>query len=394
MRVVTTIIAGVRVDMSRHPFRGLLALVLLIAPLAADADAGRLPQAAPPAAAPAAIQARLDRVRADVFAGGARLPAAISELQQILAIDPRSPEAHMLLGLAHAGEGSRDMLGEAVAELRQALAIEPRLLPARFYLAKVYLDLAQPDRARDELQLALQQAPGSAQFLSLLGEAERQLQHAPRALELADEALAADPASGQAHYYRALILLDLQRRAEATGELENLVKSGATVPDVYFVLGGVYLDTGRTDAAIGAIGRGLELDPARVDMRIKLAGAYRARGQLAKADDQLTLAQPASGAMQFSAYYQQLAADLELERGRLRLDQGRLKDATTALVNAVAAKPDNGVAHRFLAEAYLRQGLRAKAAEEAALAEQCGSPVPASLRQAIGSRPAPRGRTP
>jgi len=44
-----------------------------------------------------------------------------------------------------------EMIGEAVAELRQALELEPRNVPARFYLAHLYLNLGRATRAREEL---------------------------------------------------------------------------------------------------------------------------------------------------------------------------------------------------------------------------------------------------
>ena len=57
----------------------------------------------------------------------------------------------MLLGLAYRIEGKPELLGEAVAELRQALALNPDIGLARLSLARIYLDMARPGRARDEL---------------------------------------------------------------------------------------------------------------------------------------------------------------------------------------------------------------------------------------------------
>ena len=51
-------------------------------------------------------------------------------------------------------------MGEAVAELRQALEINPDFVPARYYLAHIYLDLGRNERAREELQAALSRRRG------------------------------------------------------------------------------------------------------------------------------------------------------------------------------------------------------------------------------------------
>ena len=56
---------------------------------------------------------------------------AIRECKGVLAADPRSAPAHMLLGLAYLGQGSMDMIAEAKAELQQALDLDAELLQLR-----------------------------------------------------------------------------------------------------------------------------------------------------------------------------------------------------------------------------------------------------------------------
>ena len=100
-------------------------------------------------------------------------------------------------------------MGEAVAELRQALTLDPKFAPARFYLANIYRDLGRFERAREELETAMAEVPRNAQFLTLLGEVERQLKNLHRSLDVLKQALTIDPSSAQAHYYLGLTLLDL-----------------------------------------------------------------------------------------------------------------------------------------------------------------------------------------
>src|SRR5258705_1422192 len=80
-------------------------------------------------AAPPAIQERLDRVRADLFSRTDRVSENVRELKQILALDPRSADGHMLLGIAYSTLGSKELKGEAIGEFRQALDLDPPLLP-------------------------------------------------------------------------------------------------------------------------------------------------------------------------------------------------------------------------------------------------------------------------
>src|SRR5215211_2362536 len=87
------------------------------------------------------IQERLDRARADLFSRTDRVKEDVDELKQILALDPRSAEGHMLLGIAYSTLGTKELKGEAVGEFRQALDLNPGLVQVRFYLAHLYLDL-------------------------------------------------------------------------------------------------------------------------------------------------------------------------------------------------------------------------------------------------------------
>jgi tetratricopeptide (TPR) repeat protein len=319
------------------------------------------------------IQERLDRVKADLFSRTDRVSENIQELKQVLALDPRSADAHMLLGIAYATLGTSELKGEAIGELRQALELNPRLVEVRFYLARLYLDLGRPARARDELDAALAQTPGHPELLALLGEAERQLKNPRRAIEVTRQALQADSTFGPARYYLGLALLDAGQRDEGIKELEQIVRAGAPVADAYLSLGAAYLDAGRTDDAIAALNQGVRVEPARSELHIALARAYRTKGLLEKADAQLTLGRPPSakasadrsaaapkGASAASSDYpyQQVELDFYLERGLVKLGLGQLAAAAEAFKQVLALEPGHEAAARGLSEANRR--LRAK----------------------------------
>jgi tetratricopeptide (TPR) repeat protein len=308
------------------------------------------------AAAPqATIQERIDRVRADLYSRTDRLGENVKELKQILALDPRSADAHMLLGIAYSTWGSRELKGEAIGEFRQALDLNPRLVEVRFYLARLYLDLGRPARAREELATALEQMPGHPEFLALLGEAERQLKNPRRAIDVTRQALQADSTFGPARYYLGLALLDAGQRDEGIKELEQIVGAGAPVADAYLALGAAYTDAGRAAEAVDMLSRGLRVDPARPELHIALARAYRLMGHLEKADAQLTLGKPREASPASSDYpYQQVELDFHLERGLVKLGRGQLAAAAEAFKQVLALEPSHEAATRGLAEANRR----------------------------------------
>jgi tetratricopeptide (TPR) repeat protein len=309
-------------------------------------------------AAPATtIEERLDRVRADLFSRTDRVNENVRELKQVLALDPRSPDAHMLLGIAYATLGTRDLKGEAIGEFRQALDLNPRLAEVRFYLARLYLDLGRPARAREELDTALEQMPGHPEFLALLGEAERQLKNPRRAIDVTRQALQADSTFGPARYYLGLALLDAGQRDEGIKELEQIVRAGAPVADAYLALGAAYTDAGRGPEAADILSRGLRVDPARPELHIALARAYRSMGQLEKADAQLTLGRPKRASIADSSDYpyQQVELDFHLERGMVKLGRGQIVAAAEAFKKVLALEPNHEAATRGLAEANRRR---------------------------------------
>ena len=334
----------------------------------------------------AALEPRLARVRADLFSSTPRLDENIRELNAILAIDPRSAEAHLLLGIAHSAQGKPEMVGEVKAELQQALDLDPNLLPARLLLARTYFDLGRFEKARDELQTGLARAPGQTELLALLGETWRQLGDARQSVELNRKVLQIDPAMAQAHYYLGLALIDVGQRDEGVQRLEALLRGGVKVPDLFLALGNAYLDAGRLDDAVTVLSEGVQAAPAAYDMRILLARAFRLKGELAKASEQLTAARPPASAQQAAAAYQKLDATISAEWGALRLAEGRLPEAIAVLEKAIDMDPNHGPAHRYLAQVLFRQGLYSRSLQHAILAEKLGSPLPPAERKALDSK--------
>lgn len=314
-------------------------------------------QAATP---PATVHERIERVRAELYSRTDRLAENVTELKQILALDPRSADAHMLLGIAYSTWGSKELKGEAIAEFRQALDLNPRLVQVRFFLAHLYLGLGRADRAREELEAGLAQTPGNPEFLALLGEAHRQLKNPQRAVEIARQALQADPSFAPARYYLGLALLDAGQRAEAIKELEQVVKARAAGPDAYLALGSAYVEAGRGAEAIETLTQGLRIDASRPELHIALARAYRASGRLDKADAQLLLGKPNRASLSDSSDYpyQQVELDFHLERGMVKAQRGQLAAAAEAFKKVLELEPKHEAATRELAEVNRR--LRAK----------------------------------
>ena len=297
---------------------------------------------------------------ADLFSPAPHAAEDIQELKAILAAAVDSAEAHMLLGIAYRAQNSPDLLGEAVAELRQAIALKPDLALARMTLARLYLDMARPSRAKEELETALETMPDHPQLLSLLGETDRALGNAEGSVELNRRALQIDPTLAQARYYLGLALLNLKQYAEAIHELQQVAQSGANPAESFLALSVAQLSAGHTDEAIAAVREALRADASNADEHIQLARAYRLKGRLRDAAKELDLAVPAAtGGV--NALYRNIETDLYLEQGLVRMQQGLLEGAAESFKKVLAADANHAEASQRLAEVEKRIKDRARA---------------------------------
>lgn len=324
---------------------------------------------------------------------------AIGELKAAVALDPQSAAGHMLLGQAYLAQRSLSLVAEAKAELQQALDLDPSLLWARFYLAKVYIDLGRYDKAKEELEHGLAMRPKVPHFLSLLGEVNRKLGHPELALELNRKALEADPSMTPAHYYMALAWMDLKRPEEVIRELESAVASQYVAPEMYLTLGSQYMEKHRYREAEEVVKKGIALDPSRPEGHLNLAQLYNVQGASDRALAELKLAIPEGKSFPTSAYYQQVQADVLFETGKAYQAKHMARPAIQAYLRTLEFDPNRGPAHRQLAEVYLQQGDYGRAFTHATMAEKLGSPLPPALREEILQRraepvPAPVGRFP
>lgn len=280
--------------------------------------------------------------------------SALKACKTAIGIDPQSPAAHLLLGQAYLALRSASMIAEAKAEFQQAIDLDPGLVWARFYLAKVYLDIGRPDKAADELQQALRSRPGVPHFLSLLGEAERKQGHAEAAIDWHRKALAADPKMNTAHYYAALAYMDMKKDDEAIKELEASIDSPYVAPELYLTLGSLYAQRKRYHEAESLCRKAIALDPERSESYLNLAQLFNAQSLPDKALAALRQALPNGKTFPTSPYYQKLQADIYSEFGRAYAARGSVRDAIAAYSRCLALDSAREDVQRRLAE--LKEG--------------------------------------
>jgi tetratricopeptide (TPR) repeat protein len=291
-----------------------------------------------------------------------KVEQAIREVKRVLAADPRSAPAHMLLGLAYGALGSTDRIADAKAELQQALDIDPELLWARFYLARLYFDQGLSEKAQQQLELGLKQSPGLPHFLSLLGEVRRELGDPGASVELNRKAIEAGVTMTPAHYFLALAYLDLKQEQAAMAEFEKAIQSPLVTPETYNALASLYIKKQRFAAAEDLCLKAIALDRSRPDAYLNLARVYNGQNASDKALEVLRAALPAGKEFPATEYFQGLQADLAVERGVAYAAKKMYAPAIEEYTRALEFDPRRAVIHRRLAELFRQKGDPAGAA--------------------------------
>ncbi len=186
-------------------------------------------------------------------------PGAVECARRALELDPQSPEVHNLMGYAAALEGDAD---DALDHYRQAIALDETYFEAMLNAAEVLiaplgdfdsaigqieeaLDYAETDEEiadcillkvdalmaktdLEEAKRAMKMLPdgpfNGPTYLFLIGRAWYELGEIDKAAPLIEQAVKADPASADAHYYLGLVR---DEQGDGRAATEALLRSRA-----------------------------------------------------------------------------------------------------------------------------------------------------------------------
>jgi tetratricopeptide (TPR) repeat protein len=110
-----------------------------------------------------------------------------------------------------------------------------------------------------------------------------QAQNWKAAIAFVEERIAREPKDLEARTWRARLFTWSGQIEAAEKEYRSILQVDPRDPDNWLGLASVLEREGHWDAALAAIGRGIELDPRRVDLRIERGRILRARGNRADA---------------------------------------------------------------------------------------------------------------
>ena len=144
-------------------------------------------------------------------------PVAEEYAQKAVALDPKLPMAHFLLGELHL---YKSKIPEAIADLQQELAINPGYAAAYYKLADAYSRVQKYDEAERLLQRSIWLDASSTGPYILMGKVLEKKGEAALAVRTLQRAVAMDPNNSISHHLLGQAYRDLGKTDDAERELK------------------------------------------------------------------------------------------------------------------------------------------------------------------------------
>jgi tetratricopeptide (TPR) repeat protein len=271
-----------------------------------------------------------------------KLDEALNLLNQAIQINPNIPDYHFNLAMLHA---SQHRLPEAAASYKTSIALRPHPT-ACFNLGAILSQLGDFDSAAAAYRQAIALNPQLPEAHNNLGGALANLKRLEEAAAAFQQAITLKPNFAEAHQNLGQALTDLNRYDEAIAALQKSLAIQPNSPAAHNSLGIALQKLGRLDDALTAFQQAMKLDPAQADYVNHMGMAL---GDMGRLDDAL------------SAFKQALALrpnhlDYLYNMGIALEDLARPREALDIYAQALSLRPDFPEAHMSNAMLHLLHG--------------------------------------
>lgn len=206
-------------------------------------------------------------------------------------LDSRQRLAELLAQLGRKGEAAQEYITlarllreperieEAAERVRKALALDPRNVEARQFMDSLQLTVAEPSRV----------APPPPPQVSLSAEDSPMHDTAQQAMARLADSIFERGQSGEASAYITQAI-DLQTRGkthEAIEAYQRAQANGASLPEIHFNLGVLYLSAMRLEEAAQEFLQTVQLPAYALGSHFALGQCYRMRGSMGEAIEHL-----------------------------------------------------------------------------------------------------------
>lgn len=218
--------------------------------------------------------------RAQLLLAQSRPSEAEQEVMRSLAGDPHDPDALALLALSRVAQQKH---AAALAAAESAVGLAPDNPYLHYVHAATLHHLDREDAAHSAINAALRLNPEDPDYFALLAGVELARRHAAAALTAAEQALAIDPEHVHAANLRAMALVRLGRKAEATETVDFALQHAPNSALSHANQGWTYLHRNEPRRAQEFFREALRLEPTMEFARQGMLEALKARNPVYRA---------------------------------------------------------------------------------------------------------------
>ena len=254
------------------------------------------------------------------------------------AASPTSWQARIQRSLEFSREGNLEKALENVSEITDEVR-DPRFFT---YRASLLLSVGRVNEARADIEKALQLKPMASQALALQSIIAVVQNEKQKALDLAEEAVKADPHSASA---RIALSYALQAKFDLEGALMSLKESVTVEPEnalAWARLSELHLSFGNLREAFKAAGKAASLNPGLSRTQTVLGYAYLHQIKIKESKE----------AFEKAIVLDQADPLPRLGLGLAMIRGGKLKDGRSEIEIAASLDPNNSLIRSYLGKAY------------------------------------------
>jgi tetratricopeptide (TPR) repeat protein len=230
---------------------------------------------------------RISTLESMMKSGKAR--QVIRQAKRLLAKDPRSADAHYLLGMAFLAEKKPEL---ALMEFKTVNQIGDftgvcREVPFRRQIAELYGKFNQKDDALTEYLLLIKSLPGEADLYFRAGMLLSERGNPERALGYFAKTIQLDAGHARAHFQLGLMQYKGKKPLEARKELEAAVKIDPANSEASYYLGKLLKDGHDYAAALTAFEKAVKDPQLRQKVLVERGACYMSLNNMEKAVSEL-----------------------------------------------------------------------------------------------------------
>ncbi len=294
-----------------------------------------------------------------------------------------SAETHFTLAQAYAHEGKVD---RAIEEYRAALSYDPESSILHAKLASEYLKQGSTTFAIEECLKSLKIDPKAVEVHLMLGGIYALNSESDLALAEYEKALKLDPENDEAAVFKTQVLTEKERYGDALKFIRSFTVKVKDSAAAWFYLGKLEQNQGRTNEAINAFRKAIEVRPGFSQASLALGLMFELHGDNAKAIEVYRDQMEEKADMQVASrlvtlYLKANHGDLALKLlstmaaidpedlnvklriGLIRMQRNEWSEARRVFESLLQKVPDSDKVHYYLAAVFEQEGMLDKSIE-------------------------------